>query len=126
MRGYVRAGDQTTDEYVKEWEGHPWHEAIAEAHELLTAFIPGYAPTQIKSKFGGLRFYFIVDEKALDAHDPKRHLYIKLANAIVTVAELKVQNIERQRKYEANEAGKVYHGTPENEGRHQPAGDEEE
>lgn len=106
MRGYVRTNPQTPDDYVKEWEGHPWYEAIAEAHELLTVFVPGYTPTQIKSKFGGLRFYFLIDESAIDAHDPKRHLYIKLADAIVTAAEVKVNNIERELKYQAG-----LHGT---------------
>lgn len=106
MRGYVLTGDQTPDEYVKEWEGDPWYPAIAEAHELLSTFIPGYQPTQIKSKFGGLRFYFIIDESAIDAHDPKRNLYIKLADAIVYAAEAKVQSIERELKFRANLHGK--------------------
>ncbi|HEY3491381.1 MAG TPA: hypothetical protein VGK43_00415 [Solirubrobacterales bacterium] len=86
------------DAYVEEWKDDPWYPAIAEAHDLLKAFIPGYTPVQIKSKFGGLRFYFTIDAKAIDPHDPKRELYRKLANAIVWKAEADCSEIDRRTK----------------------------
>lgn len=101
-KGYMKEASETNDAYVAEWEGDPWYPAIKEAHDLLSHFIPGYQITQIKTKFGGLRFYFVlpIDELPI----PERTLYIALADAIVLQAEMKCEAIDRMIEYEKKKA----------------------
>lgn len=39
-------------------ETDSWHEVILECDRLLSVIDPNYQISQIKSKFGGLRYYF--------------------------------------------------------------------
>lgn len=49
---------------VQEWKdaGHDWWYPINYAHTRLTSLDPDYKITQIKNKFGGLRFYFTLSK----------------------------------------------------------------
>jgi hypothetical protein len=49
-------------EHLEEWENDPWGPAIFKCHNQLSHIIPGYEITQIKEKFGGLRYYFQLPE----------------------------------------------------------------
>jgi hypothetical protein len=93
-KGFVKTAEETNAAYVAEWENDSWYPAIKDAHDLLSHFIPGYQITQIKEKFGGLRYYYVVPVDDLP-HD-ERELYVKLANHIVTAAEVECANIDRQ------------------------------
>lgn len=98
MLGFVKTESQTADEYVADWKDDPWWEPIKEAHDLLSHFIPGYQPVQIKEKFGGLRFYYVLPVDDLPAEE--RDLYRSLANAIIIQAEIKAERIDKQRRWQ--------------------------
>lgn len=44
-------------EHIKEWEDDPWYPAILMCHKNISRVVPNYTITQIKNKFGGLRYY---------------------------------------------------------------------
>jgi hypothetical protein len=43
---------------VDQFKDHRWYESIRRTHDRLEELIPGYAISQIKEKFGRLRYYF--------------------------------------------------------------------
>ena len=55
--GFVKNNPLNNDYYVKQWVDDPWYEIIAKTHDELTRKFPGYNISQIKEKFGGLRYY---------------------------------------------------------------------
>ena len=55
--GFVKGNPSNNDYYVELWKEDPWYPAIKNAHDELTRLFPGYNISQIKEKFGGLRFY---------------------------------------------------------------------
>ena len=57
--------------------GDGWLHLIKACHEELLAIDPGYKPTQIKEKFGSLRFYF---ESTLDRKDENFLRMYSIAN----------------------------------------------
>lgn len=57
-KGFVKLNPENNDFYVAQFENDPWYPAISNAHSQLSNLIPGYNITQIKEKFGGLRYYF--------------------------------------------------------------------
>lgn len=56
--GWIKARPENNDFYVEQFKDHPWYPIIKETHERLNELIPGYNISQIKEKFGGLRYYF--------------------------------------------------------------------
>jgi len=56
--GMVKSRPENNGYYVEQFRNHPWYPAILTAHLELEELIPGYNITQIKEKFGGLRYYF--------------------------------------------------------------------
>lgn len=67
--GFVKSNPRNNDHYVEGIAGNPWYPIIKRTHERLTQLDPGYNITQIKEKFGGLRYYFA---STLDSDDPLR------------------------------------------------------
>lgn len=45
-------------EQIKEWEDDPWYPAISMCDKNISRVVPNYTITQIKNKFGGLRYYY--------------------------------------------------------------------
>lgn len=97
-KGFLKEVGESNEEYLAAWVNDPWYPAIKDAHDLLSHFIPGYQITQIKHKFGDLRFYYVVPVDDLP-HD-ERELYIKLANHIVLACEVHCATITRQEERE--------------------------
>lgn len=56
--GFVKSRPENNEHYVAQFEGHEWYPIIKQTHDELTRLIPGYNISQIKEKFGGLRYYF--------------------------------------------------------------------
>lgn len=61
--GFVKSNPANNDFYVEQFKDDPWYPAISHAHERLSSLIPGYNISQIKEKFGGLRYYFDYPEE---------------------------------------------------------------
>lgn len=59
---YVKANPLNNDYYVNHWRDNPWYDIVVEAHKELTALVPGYNISQLKDKFGRLRFYIDLPE----------------------------------------------------------------
>jgi len=58
-QGFVRVDPETNDEYLSSFrDGDDWRPVILETHSKLLAIDPAYRISQIKSKFGGLRYYY--------------------------------------------------------------------
>lgn len=57
MRSFVKSQSENNLYYLDQWEDHPWYPAIFDAHVALEELIPGYNISQIKEKFGTLRYY---------------------------------------------------------------------
>jgi hypothetical protein len=94
--GYVKLHPENNQHYLDQFRDEPWWPAISEAADALEKLVPGYNITQIKGKFGGLRFY--VDkgkcpDEVWDGTADARH-------AILTVAENKVSLFERTGGFE--------------------------
>lgn len=58
MPGFVKARPENNDYYVEQFADDPWYPAIYSAHSNIADVVPNYNISQIKSKFGGLRFYY--------------------------------------------------------------------
>jgi hypothetical protein len=56
-KGYVSEDTDTNEEVLAAWEDDEWYEALVDLHTDLMGIMPGYKIVQIKSKFGGLRYY---------------------------------------------------------------------
>jgi len=61
--GFVKSNPANNDFYVEQFKDDPWYPAIKHAHEQLSGLIPGYNISQIKEKFGGLRYYISYPEE---------------------------------------------------------------
>lgn len=69
--------------YEKPWGdevGEGWAPIVMECHRQLNHLDPGYRITQIKEKFGGLRYYF-------DSSLAFDHLTHDVMDCVVTAAE---------------------------------------
>jgi len=60
--GFVKSRPENNEHYVEGFRNHPWYPAISSAHRQLEELIPGYNISQIKEKFGELRYYFSYPE----------------------------------------------------------------
>lgn len=89
--GYVKLKDETNDQYIasfgKEWRR--WTGVIRRTHKKLTKLDPNYQISQIKSKFGELRWYF--DSNADKVVQAKMQ-------TVIFDAERKVERMERDRE----------------------------
>lgn len=56
--GFVKSRPENNDYYVDQFADDPWYPAIYSAHSNIADVVPNYNISQIKSKFGGLRFYY--------------------------------------------------------------------
>lgn len=54
---YVKSRPENNAHYVDQFADHPWFDIISECAADLENVVPGFNISQIKSKFGGLRFY---------------------------------------------------------------------
>lgn len=70
MRSFVKSQSENNIYYLDQWEDHSWYPAIFDAHEALEELIPGYNISQIKEKFGGLRYYIDFPESVEDGDWP--------------------------------------------------------
>lgn len=50
--------EEINTHYLSEWENDRWWPAIKHVHETISNVFPEYKILQIKSKFGGLRYYW--------------------------------------------------------------------
>jgi rubrerythrin len=57
--------------------GEGWRKLVEACHQELLEIDPGYKPTQIKEKFGHLRYYF---DTTLKFEDPNFHHMHRIAN----------------------------------------------
>lgn len=60
---FVKANPLNNDYYVSRFEGDPWYQIIRATHDSLNQIVPGYNISQIKEKFGGLRYYIGLPER---------------------------------------------------------------
>ena len=58
IAGYVKSRPENNDHYIAQFESSDWYPVLASTHRTLNELIPGYNISQIKNKFGGLRYYF--------------------------------------------------------------------
>lgn len=56
--GFVKSQPSNNAHYVEQFVGDDWYEIIKWTDEQLEKLIPGYNISQIKEKFGELRYYF--------------------------------------------------------------------
>lgn len=103
--GFVKARPENNGHYLEQFKDHPWYPAISAAHSRLEELIPGYNISQIKEKFGGLRYYFDYPEviplrPGWPAYSSEDKIKAMVENAIVR-AESWVDGYEHA-KTEAN------------------------
>lgn len=60
--GFVKSRPENNEHYIAQWENDDWYEILVWLHKELESLIPGYNISQIKEKFGGLRYYFSYPE----------------------------------------------------------------
>lgn len=106
--GFVKTNPANNDFYVEQFRDHPWYPAISQAHEQLSRLVPGYNISQIKEKFGGLRYYFDFPEEFPANPDDRSWLRPEAlrdsARAIITWAEGWVDGYEHARREAAAKA----------------------
>lgn len=61
--GFVKSNPLNNDHYVSQFENDPWYPIIKRTHDELNCIVPGYNISQIKEKFGGLRYYISFPEE---------------------------------------------------------------
>lgn len=57
MQGFVKTRAENNQHYLSQYQDWPWFSILHWLDEELEKLIPGYNISQIKMKFGGLRFY---------------------------------------------------------------------
>lgn len=60
--GFVKSHWENNQHYVNQFAGHPWEPAIHEAAEEIHRLCPKVNISQIKEKFGDLRFYYDIPQ----------------------------------------------------------------
>jgi len=55
--GFVKSNPLNNRAYLELWKDDPWYDLLVRCDQELEALSPGYNIAQIKSKFGGLRYY---------------------------------------------------------------------
>lgn len=55
--GFVKSQSGNNDYYLAQYEDDPWYPALIECHMNIREVVPNYNISQIKAKFGGLRYY---------------------------------------------------------------------
>lgn len=55
--GCVKNNPMNNAHYLAQWADNPWYEVLEDLNYVLERHAPGYNISQIKVKFGGLRFY---------------------------------------------------------------------
>lgn len=58
VAGYVKAKPENNEHYLEQYKDWPFHSILVWLDRELEELIPGYNISQIKMKFGELRFYF--------------------------------------------------------------------
>lgn len=92
----------TNSYYLDQFKDHPWYPAILKAHLELEELIPGYNITDIKEKFGGLRYYFsypdplVLQEDRYERSTEDR--IMETADRIIARAEGWVDGYEHSRR----------------------------
>lgn len=89
--GFVKSQPGNNDFYVERFRNDPWYPIIRDTHEQLEHLIPGYNISQIKEKFGGLRYYIDMPE-VVSKEDAE------VAHSIIREAEARVDRYEAERK----------------------------
>ncbi|KAK6348696.1 hypothetical protein TWF718_006483 [Orbilia javanica] len=57
LPGSVKSRWENNEYYIEGFSDHPWYPIIKRTHEAIKKLVPNYNISQIKSKFGGLRYY---------------------------------------------------------------------
>lgn len=91
--GFVKSNPANNRAYVELWKDDPWYSVIEKTYDRLNTIIPGYNISQIKVKFGGLRFYV---GYPIDADSTA----IKLAVEAIRFAETWVDGFEAGRAHQ--------------------------
>lgn len=60
----------TNQDHLDDWRDHSWWPAINYAHETIRKLFPEYQILQIKEKFGGLRYYWSIDNDDSQINHP--------------------------------------------------------
>jgi len=100
---YTRGMNNTANqEHLDKWKDDSWWPAIEKCDRLLKVVLPSYAITQIKDKFGGLRYYADFDSpgphrREMELSSAEINLR-EIASAIISKAEKEVDTIEYWRK----------------------------
>ena len=100
--GFVKSQPGNNEFYVEQFRDNPWYEIIRRTHDRLEGLIPGYNISQIKEKYGGLRYY--IDYPAVIPTKPEWPAYstvdkIKdMVRAQITYAEGWVEGYENARR----------------------------
>lgn len=94
--GFVKSQPGNNEFYLEQFRDDPWYPIIRDTHEQLEHIAPGYNISQIKEKFGGLRYYIDLPEVLSDEDR-------EAAYAIVRDAEDRVDRYEAERRQAENE-----------------------
>lgn len=100
--GFVKSEPGNNEYYVEQFRDDPWYPIIRSTHDALERLIPGYNISQIKEKFGGLRYYYSFPETipvraewpAYSTEDKIR----AMADSVITRAEGWVEGYEHARR----------------------------
>lgn len=80
--GFVKSNPLNNDYYVDQWQNDPWYWPIKRAHLEIERLAPGYNVSQIKEKFGELRFYYSLPEGAAPVIREKCEDWVRWAEAV--------------------------------------------
>lgn len=85
--GYVKGNPANNDYYVNLWADDPWYYPILRAHDEITKLVPDYNISQIKEKFGGLRFYIDIPPETDETAAEKAREWARWAETFVDAME---------------------------------------
>lgn len=81
--GYVKARPENNQHYLEQYSDWPFHSILIWLDRELEELIPGYNISQIKMKFGELRFYFDYPEEIPVRKDWKAYDSVEKIKAMV-------------------------------------------
>lgn len=104
--GFVKNNPLNNDFYVERFKDDPWYPIIKSTHEEIKKIAPGYNINQIKSKFGGLRYYVGFPEGSVTvgeySYNNTVEKQIARAKDLIRYAEAWVDGFEFARGNNAN------------------------
>ncbi|KAK6339276.1 hypothetical protein TWF718_008697 [Orbilia javanica] len=103
LAGLVKSRWENNEYYLEQFANDPWYPVLKSTHEAIKELVPNYNISQIKEKFGGLRYYITLPEEIeLKDGDTREDIQTRVYR-MIDYAEAWVDGFEHARRNKEEE-----------------------